>query len=180
MNESKASFWTLISSGHYSRSSVNEAQKLWLTWLRVLSGYKKEALKPLPWLTTAAESQRAVTTNVNDAVLLYPPAAVIIILEFATFALLPRERFSVTLPLPGAEIRFEDHDAVTPLGNDELDSVIWELNPATPAVVTVRLLFPPGGSATDAGLSAKVNPETFTTTFAVRVTPPPLALMVSV
>ena len=100
--------------------------------------------------------------------------------EFATLALLPRERFRVTLPLPGAVILFDDHVAVIPVGKAEVESVIWELNPATPAVVIVKLPFPPGGKATDAGLSDKVNPETFTTTFAVRVTPPPLAVTVSV
>ena len=112
--------------------------------------------------------------------MLYPPAAVTVMVEFATFALLPRERFRVTLPLPGAAIRFDDHDAATPAGNVEVESVIRELNPATPAVVIVKLPFPPGDKATEAGLSANVNPETFTTTFDVRVTPPPLAVIVSV
>lgn len=103
-----------------------------------------------------------------------------VMVEFATFALLPRERFRVTLPPPGAATRLAVQVPVIPAGNVEAENVIAELNPASAAVVTVRLPFPAGGSVTELALTARVNPETFTVTVAVRATPLPLALTVSV
>ena len=70
--------------------------------------------------------------------------------------------------------------AVIPAGNDEVENVMAELNPATPLVVTVILPFPTGASETEPELTAKVNPDTFTITVAERATLPPLALMVRV
>jgi len=103
-----------------------------------------------------------------------------VIVELATFAVLPRERFSATLPPPGALILLAVQVPVIPAANAEFENVIAELNPAMAVVVIVKLPFPPGASATVAGLIAKLNPETFTATVAVRDTPPPLALIVSV
>jgi hypothetical protein len=112
--------------------------------------------------------------------LLYPPDAVIVIVEFATFAVVPRVKFNVTLPPPGAFILFALQLPVIPVGKAEFETVIAELNPANAVVVTVKLPFAPGARVTVDGLTARVNPATFTVTGAVRVTPPPIAVMVSV
>ena len=66
-----------------------------------------------------------------------------------------------------------------PVGSAEVDTVSAELNPPKAVQVTVTLPLPEGGSVTDPGLTAKVKLETETVTIAVRVTPPPLAVMVS-
>lgn len=100
--------------------------------------------------------------------------------ELATFAAVPRVRFNVTLPPPGAFTLLDVQLPVIPAGNAEFEKVIAELKPATAVVVTVKLPLAPGISVTVVGLTAKVNPETFTVTVAVRATPPPLAVMVSV
>ena len=122
----------------------------------------------------------AVTLNVNVAVLLYPPEAVIVIVELATFAVLPRVKFKVTLPPPGAFNLFTLQAPVIPVGSAEFENVIAETNPAIAVVVTVTLLLAPAANVTVDGLTAKVNPEIFTVTVAVRDTPPPLAVIVSV
>src|SRR5262249_19480162 len=97
-----------------------------------------------------------------------------------TFAVVPRVKFKVTLPPPGAFTLFAVQAPVIPAGKVELENVIAELNPATAVVVTVKLPFAPGANVTVDGLNAKVNPETFTVTVAVRDTPPPLAVIVNV
>ena len=104
----------------------------------------------------------------------------IVIVELATFAVVPRVKFKVTLPLPGAFTLFAVQLPEIPAGKAEFENVIAELNPPTPAVVTVRLPLAPGANVTVDGLTARVNPETFTVTVAVRETPPPLAVIVSV
>ena len=124
--------------------------------------------------------QCAVTLKVNVALLLYPPEAVIVIVEFATFAVVPRVKFNITLPLPGAFTLFALQFPVIPTGKAEFENAIIELNPDNAVVVTVKLPLAPGASVTVDGLTAKVNPETFTVRGAVRVTPPPIAVMVSV
>ena len=112
--------------------------------------------------------------------MLYPPDAVIVIVEFNTFAAVPRVKFNVTLPPPRAFTLFTVQVPVIPAGKAEFENVIVELNPPTAAVVTVKLPFAPGARVTVDGLTAKVNPATFTVTGAVRVTPPPTAVMVNV
>ena len=111
---------------------------------------------------------------------MYAPEAVIVIVELATFAVLPRVKFNVTLPPPGAFSLFAVQPPVIPIGKAEFENVIAELNPATAVVVTVKLPLAPGAKVTVDGLIARVNPETFTVTVAVFDTPPPLAVMVSV
>jgi len=118
--------------------------------------------------------------NVNVEVLLYPPDAVIVMVELPTFAVLPRVKFKVTVPPPGAFSLFAIQAPVIPAGKAELENVIEELNPPTAVIVTVKLLLAPGANVSEDGLTVTVNPETFTTTLAVRETPPPLAVMVSV
>ena len=92
----------------------------------------------------------------------------------------PARQIQCHTPSPGAFTLFAVQLPVIPAGNAEFENVIAELNPATAVVVIVKLPFAPGASETVAGLTAKVNPETFTVTVAVRTTPPPLALIVSV
>ncbi len=122
----------------------------------------------------------AVTFRVNVAVFVRPPpVAVTVTGVVPAFAVLPRVRVRVLVPLPGAATVVALNAFVIPVGSGDNEKVTAELNPPPTTLVSVRPTFPLGRTDTTAGLTLKVNPQTVTFKERVRVMPPPVAAKVS-
>ena len=90
----------------------------------------------------------------------------------------PFVKVRVVEPLPGAANVGALKEAVTFAGTPEIENATCWLKPATTAVVNLTVPAVLLAVTLDA-LDVKVNPGTFTVSFLVCVTPPPLALIVT-
>ena len=138
---------------------------------------------------TAALEEPAVSVNVGTITVRLtacvcvtaPPRAFTVIVDTPPAAVVAAVNFKVLVPLPGDAMLAGENAAVTPFGNPVADSVTADLNPAITVVVTEIETLLPAVTVALPPLAAKVKDglATVTPIDELRVSPPPLAMIVT-
>lgn len=111
-----------------------------------------------------------------------PPVVVMVRVEVWAAAVEAAVSFSVLVPAPGDAMLVGAKVAVTPLGSPLMEKATAELKPFTRAVVKLMEADPPGATLALVALSVsvKLGAGTVMLNGRVAVSPPPVALTVSV